>query len=112
FVSGCSVAQFDRGDAAGVDDSLYPGPQGLLHEDARSLHVRSEDFGWRRGPEPVVGRGVDQIAHAAQRRRNRVTVADIAYDNSIGGVDVDSWAGCPNQYANLKSRLAKCFCNR
>ncbi len=92
FVRRSSGAWFDRGDTAGVDDSLCPGPQGLLHEDARSFDVGSKDVGWRRGPEPVVGSGVDQIAHAPQRRRDRVTVADIAHDNRIGGVDVDSRA--------------------
>jgi len=44
FVGRRAVPQFDRCDAAGIDDALDAGSQRLLHDGPRSVHVGSDDL--------------------------------------------------------------------
>ena len=43
FVGWRVVPQFERRDAAGIDDALDAGSQRLLHDAARPFHVGSDD---------------------------------------------------------------------
>jgi hypothetical protein len=54
---------------------------------------------------------VDNVARAAHRRCDRIAVAQIADYNGVSGIDIDSRAGSPNQYTNLKSGFAKRLCD-
>ena len=92
FVGRRSGAQFDCGDAARIDDSLHAGMQGLLHDNPSPLHVCSQNFCRRGCPEPVIGRSVDHVADTANRRGDRIAVANIAHDDRISQVDVGCWA--------------------
>jgi len=44
FVGGRAVPQFERRDAAGIDDALDAGSQRLLHDGPRPIHVGSDDL--------------------------------------------------------------------
>jgi hypothetical protein len=90
FISRCPGAQFDRSNAARVDDPLYARTEGLLHDNASTLNVCSKNFSGNWCPEPVIGCRVDHIADIANSRCDRVAVANITRDDHISGGDVSS----------------------
>ena len=75
-----------------MDDALDAGPQRLLHDGARTLHIGADDVLRGGGPEPIIGGGVNEVTRAAQRRGKGSAIADVAEDHLVGGSDVGTRA--------------------
>ena len=65
--------------AGGDRQPVDAGAQRLLHDDARALDVGGNDVARGGRPQPVIGGHVHEIAHAAEGRRNRGAIADVAF---------------------------------
>ena len=78
----------ERRDAARVDDAFDAGAQRFFHDDARTIDVRSNEFGRHGRPETVVGGAMDEVAHALESCRNGCTLAQIADRDVVAGAKI------------------------
>ncbi|MNY13366.1 hypothetical protein D3C86_1464980 [compost metagenome] len=93
-----------RGHAAGIDNALHAGLPGGFHHGHGAIHVGPHDFLGIGRPEPVVGRHVEQVAHARHRTRHGRRVTHIALDHLHGQPgEVGTRAGGPHQHPDLET---------
>ena len=77
-------AAFQRRHAGGVDDALDADALRLLHDDAGAGDVVHDDLGRIARPQPVVGRHMEEPAHAGHGLAHGSGVAQVAGDEFDG----------------------------
>ena len=94
------------GDAAGIDDPLDPGGQGRVHHGAGSGKVVAHDLLGIARPEPVVGRDVEEVAHALHGRAMRASAISPIAISASRSFEVLARAGGPHQQPQPAARAA------
>ena len=112
LVGEAASAQIEGRDRAGVDDPLDARAQRFLHDDAGALDIGAHDLVGGGRPEPVIGGGMNEIAHALERRRDRGAIEQIADHDLVARIDVGSRAGRADQNADRMAGVAKRRRNR
>ncbi len=93
--------RLQRRDGGGVDDALHTGSARGVHHDAGAFEIVAHDLLRIGGPDPVIGGGVEDVAHAVHRRDHRRTVAHVALrDLEFLALDVGADAGRTHQHAD------------
>ena len=104
LVGEAAGAQVEGRDRAGVDDPLDARAQRLLHDDPGAFDIGAQEIVGGGRPEPVVGRGMNEIACAVERRRDRGAVEKVADHDLVARIDVDPRARRADQNADRDSR--------
>ena len=113
LVSEAAVAQIEGRDRTGVDDPLDAGAHRLCHDGPGAFDIGAHDLVRRGRPEPVVGRGMDEIADAPfNRGRDRRPVQQVADRDLVAGIDVGPWARRADENADRMTGVAECRRNR
>ena len=101
--------QTQRGDAAGINDALDAGANGLAHNDARAVHIGGINLAAVACPQPVIGGDVKHVTRTSDRATNRIRVTDIAFDKlQIEPIEMKAGTAAPHQRPQPESGADQC----